>query len=44
MKANELNNGVIEKRFNEVYRDLEALVRANKRLDQQLINLSALCV
>ena len=44
MKANELNNGAIEKRFNEVYRDLEALVRANKLLDQQLINLSALCV
>ena len=37
MKANELNNGAIEKRFNE---DLETLVRANKLLDQQLINLS----
>ena len=29
MKANELNNGAIEKRFNEVCEDLEALVRAN---------------
>jgi len=43
MKDNELNS-VIENRFNEVYQDLEALVRANKLLDQQLTNLSALCV
>ena len=44
MKANEHNNSAIEKRFNDIYEDLDALVRANKQLDRQLVNLSALCV
>lgn len=44
MKANELNESTISNRFDEVYEDLDALVRANKLLDRQLINLSALCV
>ena len=44
MITNELNDSAIKERFNEVYEDLDALVRANKMLDRQLINLSALCV